>query len=71
MITVAVIVVDEASDLPVKGHRRLPDFQQHPLLAGTVVSFDLAVGLRVIRAGQDVAQAMGFEVVAEIPADQG
>jgi len=60
VIPLAVVIVDEAGDLPLKSHRRLPDLQQHPLLAGAMVSFDLVVGLWLIRAGQDVAQAVGF-----------
>ena len=55
VIALAVVVVDEAGDLPFQGHQRLPDLQEHALFAGAVIPLDLAVGVWMVRAGQDVA----------------
>ncbi len=32
ILLAVVVIVDEAGDLPLHGHRRLPDLQQHLLL---------------------------------------
>ena len=67
MVTVAVVPGDEAGDFFFQCIRLFPDL----LLGRTVIAFDLAVGLRVIRSGEDMADAPGLQVIAKLPTDQG
>jgi hypothetical protein len=52
-----VVEGDEPTDLLLKLCRRFPREQVHLLLARSVIPLDLAVGLRVERRGEDMADA--------------
>jgi len=56
VIPLGVVPGDETRDLGLHLSRRLPHDQVDVLLAGPVVPFDLTVGLRVVRRGEDVPQ---------------
>ena len=48
MVAPGVVVVDEDGDLPLQLPGCLPDNEVDPFLAGTMVAFDLPVGLGMI-----------------------
>ena len=71
MIPTAIVILNEPSNLSLQLLWGLVNIQVHPLLATSVIPFNLAVCLWVIWTGQYVTQAVGFEIVAEVLADQG
>ena len=48
VVAPGVVVVDEDGDLPLQLPGCLPDNEVDPFLAGTMVAFDLPVGLGMI-----------------------
>jgi len=49
VVTPGVVVVDEDGDFPLQLPGCLPDNEVNAFLAGTMVAFDLAVGLGMVR----------------------
>ena len=50
MIAQVIVVIDKGRDLRLEIARQVVVFQQDAVLEGLVPAFDLALGLRVIRA---------------------
>jgi len=71
VIPLTVVPRDEPGDLGLQVARRLPHHEVHLFFARSVIPLDLAVGLRMVRRGQDVPQAPAFQVQAEVVRDQG
>ena len=53
MVTLVVVMIDEGADLVFEIARQVVVLQQDPVLQGLVPTFDLALGLRVIRCRPD------------------
>ncbi len=53
MVTLVVVMIDEVTDLVFEIARQVVVLQQDPVLQGLVPTFDLALGLRVIRCRPD------------------
>ena len=70
MIPPFVVEGDEPANLLLQFRWRFPGEQVHLLLARAVVPLDLAVGLRMERRGEDMADPLGLQVVAEGLRDQ-
>ncbi len=66
VIAPGVVVVDEDLDLTLQLPGCLPDNEVNAFLAGTVVAFDLSVGLGMIGGGQDVPQSLGLQIMNEV-----
>ena len=70
VVSLGVIPADERPDLTLQLHRRLVHIEIHPLLATAMISLDLPVGLRMVRAGQDVTDPALLQIRLEVAADQ-
>jgi hypothetical protein len=53
MVTLVVVMIDEGADLVFEIARQIVVLQQDAVLQGLVPTFDLALGLRVIRCRPD------------------
>ena len=66
MIAPAIVVFDEPGNFPFKFIRRLPNDQANLFLAGTVVSLNLPIGLRMIGRSENMSDPFDFEIMAKV-----
>ena len=65
VVATRVVVANEASDLLPYVVGILPYDEGEPLLARPMIALNLAVGLGMIRRGEDMPQSLCFQIFAE------
>ena len=69
VIAVVVVVIDEGFNAGLKISGEEVVIQQDAVLQGLVPSFNLALGLRMIRCAPDMAHALALQPISQVTGD--